>query len=184
MRDPYEKYHENSIIKHVEQIQRKSERGQTNSFLIKGFALTSLLIFFTSYFRLDSSIQGRFIPLLVLIPFFMFWYLDARNFKESKEYDEVYKRLSGQGEDNIIMDIKNMNPRFILKEKPRKRYIDFLEKAFFSQEVSLFYSSMGIIFSIIFFSQNWIYISLLVLFSSELLFILLMMIWGPKENKN
>lgn len=76
-------------MKHLEMIQNIITRMANNSFLLKGWVVTLL----AGIFALSWNQDGFLHYLLVYIPVFMFWFLDAYYLKQERLYRGLYDQV-------------------------------------------------------------------------------------------
>lgn len=134
------------LLKEVEITQNIINRMGTNSFLIKGWAITlvvaSLLIGGTSYYHY-----------VALLPWLMFWYLDAYFLRLEKLYRKSYSWLIKNRETSqeylLDMDISNLENRFG-KETPS------LFEVIFSLTLLIFYVLLLILIIASIFADLWL----------------------------
>lgn len=117
------------LLKEIEITQRVIDRMGSNSFLIKGWAITlvvaTLLLGRSSYYHY-----------VAFLPWFMFWYLDAYFLRLEKLYRKLYgwligNRLTSQ-EFLLDMDRANLEKRF-------GKEVACLQKVMFSKTLLAFY---------------------------------------------
>ena len=87
---------EEKIIKHLEMIQGVIERMAKNSFFIKGWAVT--LVMLGSRF-IDKDDDYFFIIFLVLL---FFWFLDGCYLKEERAFRKLYEKICTQKETDFL----------------------------------------------------------------------------------
>jgi len=120
------------LFKEVELAQNAIERMGNNSFLIKGAAITlvaaSLLI--------EGKLCASFVALL---PWFMFWYLDAYFLRIERLYRKLYSWLAANrltSEEFLLdMDRNSLEKRF-------GKDVDCLSQTMFSKTLIIFYSML------------------------------------------
>jgi hypothetical protein len=123
------------LFKESEITQNIINRMGTNSFLIKGWAITlivaSLLLGGASYY-----------PYVAFLPWLMFWYLDAYFLRVEKLYRKLYSWLIKNRETNqeylLDMDKSNLEKRFG-KETPS------LLRVMFSLTLIIFYGLLLVV---------------------------------------
>lgn len=76
-------------MKHLEMIQNIITQMANNSFLLKGWVVTLL----AGIFALSWNQDGFLHYLLVYIPVFMFWFLDAYYLKQERLYRGLYDQV-------------------------------------------------------------------------------------------
>jgi hypothetical protein len=104
-------------IKHLEFIQNIVTRLNTNSFQIKGLAITivaALLAVYASTKKLDFI-------LIALLPTLIFWFLDAYYLQQERKFRGLYNDVAGVSENPE--EIKEFEMRPDLYKKGKYRYI-------------------------------------------------------------
>lgn len=93
-------------MKHLEMIEGVIERMGSNSFQLKGWAVT--LVALIGGFASQGSDKRFF--LIAFIPLVAFWFLDAFYLQMERKYKILYKIVAEKEENNIDfdMDTKNM----------------------------------------------------------------------------
>lgn len=84
-------------IKHLEFIEDVVTRMNTNSFMIKGWAITLI----SALFALAAKDANRLYALVAYIPLPMFWLLDAFFLSTEKQYRELYDHVRALDESTI-----------------------------------------------------------------------------------
>ena len=84
-------------LKHLEFIQNVITRMNTNSFMIKGWAITLI----SALFALAAKDASRLYALVVYIPLPMFWLLDAFFLSKEKHYRKLYDHVRNLNEEKI-----------------------------------------------------------------------------------
>jgi hypothetical protein len=93
-------------IKHLELIQPVVARLGTNSFLIKGWALTIT----AGFLALLATRQSPALAVVGLVPLLAFWNLDAMFLRQERMYRSLYEFVR-MGSDRVItlsMDVSGM----------------------------------------------------------------------------
>lgn len=117
-------------IKHLEMIEKIIERMASNSFKLKGWAVTLVAVIGAIIAR-DSD---KYLFFLVFIPIVMFWYLDAFYLQLERKYRELYERVRKQeGETDFSMKTSEIS-----KDKIKLSFRD----CFWSTTEAKFYMSM------------------------------------------
>jgi len=90
--------------KHLEFIQGVITRGNTNSFMIKGWAITLV----SALFALAAKDSNKMYVLITYVPIPLFWILDGFYLSKERQFRELYKKVAGIKEDDIdfLMNIK------------------------------------------------------------------------------
>lgn len=84
-------------IRHLEMIQEVINRMASNSFTLKGWAVTLV----AGIFALSGNVVDRIQYLIIFIPTITFWILDAFYLSRERSYRELYKHVSGLNKDEI-----------------------------------------------------------------------------------
>ncbi len=84
-------------LKHLEFIQNVITRMNSNSFLIKGWAITLVSALFALAAK-DANINYVLIT-YVVIP--VFWFLDGFYISQERQYRDLYKEVSAKDESEI-----------------------------------------------------------------------------------
>jgi len=84
-------------IKHLEFIEDVITRMNTNSFMIKGWAITLI----SALFALAAKDANRLYALVAYIPLPMFWLLDAFFLAKERQYREIYDHVRDLDESKI-----------------------------------------------------------------------------------
>ncbi len=92
--------------KHLEFIQNVITRMNTNSFMIKGWAVTLV----SALFALSAADTNQNFYLIAVIPAIMFWVLDGFFLATERRYVNLYKEVCEGRQSNF-----NMNPYFDLE---------------------------------------------------------------------
>lgn len=108
-------------LKHLEFIQNTINRMSTNSFLIKGWAITLVgiilglnklegnYIFKKSFYNFPTEM------VIVLLIIFLFWFINAYFLQQERRYIYIYSKtiepfnLNSQGSNNLILDMNYKN---------------------------------------------------------------------------
>lgn len=84
-------------LKHLEFIVNVITRFNTNSFLIKGWAITLI----SALFALAAKDADKLCPLATYIPLPMFWIMDGFFLSKERQYRDLYKHVSALEESKI-----------------------------------------------------------------------------------
>jgi len=84
-------------LKHLEFIQNVITRMNTNSFLIKGWAVTLV----TAIFALAAEKSNIKYAIIAYFPVIIFWVLDGFLLSQEKQYRELYKNVASKDETQI-----------------------------------------------------------------------------------
>lgn len=91
-------------IKHLEFLQNIIARMNSNSFYIKGWAITLVTGILT--FQNDSHSENQYLmPILIVV---LFWILDAFYLSKERQFISKYNEVRGTSENKIDFDL---NPR-------------------------------------------------------------------------
>lgn len=95
----------NKKIKHLEMIERVIERLASNSFKLKGWAITVSTIVFS----LAVKDNDRKLMLVTLLPLIMFWLLDSFYLQMERKFRQLFKTVQNKDEAEIdfSMDYNN-----------------------------------------------------------------------------
>lgn len=90
--------------KHLEFIQGVITRMNTNSFMIKGWAITLV----SALFALATKDANKMYVLITYVPIPLFWILDGFYLGKERQFRELYKKVAGMKEQDIdfLMNIK------------------------------------------------------------------------------
>lgn len=94
-------------FKHLEFIENVITRMNTNSFIIKGWAITLI----SALFALAAKDTNRTYVLVVYIPLPMFWILDGFFLSKERQYRGLYDKIMVLKDDeiNFSMNTKEFN---------------------------------------------------------------------------
>jgi hypothetical protein len=95
-------------LKHLEFIQNVITRMNSNSFMIKGWAVTLV----AALFALSAKETAKNLYLITFIPVPVFWLLDGFFIATERRFKNLYKSVSIVDEANVDF---NMNPYFDVK---------------------------------------------------------------------
>ena len=84
-------------LAHLEMIQAVITRMASNSFALKGWAVTLV----AGLFALSSKDANQFYYLVTYIPIVVFWYLDAYYLCQERMYRNLYEKVRELDEDKI-----------------------------------------------------------------------------------
>lgn len=100
-------------MQHREFVQNAITRMNTNSFQIKGLAITIVSGFLAIY----AAVQK---PLFIIIPvpfIVIFWFLDAYYLQLERKFRGIYKDITGQTHSPLTTKIYEINPRLYKDKK-------------------------------------------------------------------
>lgn len=128
-------------IRYLEMIQNVISRMASNSFLLKGWAVTIVvgLLAFANLKDMDS----KFI-IIALVPTIFFWILDSFFLQQERMYIKLYNAATKL---NKLEDIN-----FSLNAKPYEKEVDSLCKVMFSKTLLWFYLPITVVIVIALFS--------------------------------
>jgi len=134
-----------SKIRYLEMIQNVISRMASNSFLLKGWAVTIVvgLLAFANLKEMDS----KFI-ILALVPTIFFWILDSYFLQQEKMYIKLYEAATKL---NKLEDIN-----FSLKADIYKKDVPDLWKLMFSNTLFFFYVPILVVIVLALFSFPYI----------------------------
>ncbi len=78
-----------NLLKEIDLIQSCIKRMAQNSFIVKGWMLSLITIVLT--LCLAKDFDDNKLSLIVIIPLFSFWFLDAYYLQTEKKFRELYK---------------------------------------------------------------------------------------------
>lgn len=93
------------LHKEIDLIQACITRMASNSFLLKGWAVSIIAVILA---LADKALDPVLLSALVLIPLISFWYLDAFFLKTERMYREMYKRViekRASGDNSFLYDL-------------------------------------------------------------------------------
>lgn len=117
-------------LKHLEFIQNVITRMNTNSFMIKGWAITLI----SALFALAAGGTNRSYALVAYIPLPVFWALDAFFLSKERQYRDLYDHVRTLDENKID---------FNMSTKPFEKNCSLWASSAFSRTLLSFY---GILF--------------------------------------
>jgi len=104
-------------IKHLEMVQAVINRMASNSFMLKGWAVTLV----AGVFVLASKDSNKIFFLIAYIPIVMFWFLDSYYLRLERQYRALYNSIRvEQSEDNTDFNLSppptNVNDKTVLHQ--------------------------------------------------------------------
>lgn len=102
-----------SLHKEIDLIQACISRMASNSFLLKGWAISIIAVVLT---LADKSVEPAIMSLLVLIPLMSFWYLDAFFLRTEMMYRMMYEWVLASRMAGDQSKLYDLNPRRFEKE--------------------------------------------------------------------
>lgn len=122
-------------IKHLEMIERIIERMASNSFMLKGWTVTMVVLVGT----LSAQGSDKRFFLLAFVPIIAFWILDSYYFHLERKYQILYKNVARKSYDQIDFDMDLGTLSCCTYDKKRISFI----KCLLSKTESLFYCSIA-----------------------------------------
>jgi hypothetical protein len=95
-------------IKHLELVQDIINRMSSNSFMLKGWAVTLV----AGIFALSSKDADKMYFLVAYIPVLVFWGLDAYYLLQERLYRSLYDKIRQTEEDKIDFSLKATTEEF------------------------------------------------------------------------
>lgn len=121
-------------IRHLEMVQGVINRMAGNSFFLKGWMVTLV----TAFFSLSDKDENTIYFLLVYIPIFIFWMLDAYYLRQERLYRNLYDLIRNIHPSKIDF---SMDASIPLLHTKKTRYLS----CFFSSIEVAFYSPIAIL---------------------------------------
>lgn len=106
-------------FKHLEMIQGIINRMASNSFMLKGWAVTLV----AGVYALASKDASKIYYLITYVPIIIFWGLDAYYLRQERLYRKLYDKVRKQEEDDIDFSMNAALPEFMNK---KTSYLDTL----------------------------------------------------------
>lgn len=100
-------------IKHLEMIQAIITRMNSNSFMLKGWAVTLV----AGVFALASKESNEFYFLIAFIPVMTFWGLDAYYLLQERLYRDLYNYVRKLNEKDIDFSMNTKRKDFLKKKE-------------------------------------------------------------------
>lgn len=95
-------------FKHMDYIQNTISRMASNSFLLKGWAVTLV----SGIFVLASKDTEKMYFLLAYVPAVLFWLLDSYYLLQERLYRALYNKVKDSAEDDIDFDMNANKDEF------------------------------------------------------------------------
>lgn len=95
-------------IRHLEMIQGVISRMASNSFLLKGWAVTLV----AGIFALSAKDADKLYFIIAYIPIIVFWGLDAYYLLQERLYRSLYEKVSKTKEINVDFSLKATKSEF------------------------------------------------------------------------
>lgn len=126
-------------LAHLEMIQVVISRMASNSFALKGWAVTLV----AGLFALSSKDANQFYYLVAYIPIVVFWYLDAYYLCQERMYRSLYEKVRKLNEKDIDFSMNAAAKEF---QSPKNTVSNcFLSKTILSFYLPLAFLTAGII---------------------------------------
>ncbi len=103
-------------LKHLEFIQNVITRMNTNSFQIKGWAITIV----SATLALYASTKNECFILVGVFPSLIFWFLDAYYLTQERKFRGLYNDVAGVSEKPFDLKPFAMRPDLYTKERCKK----------------------------------------------------------------
>lgn len=133
--------------KHLELVQCVINRMASNSFMLKGWAVTLV----AGIFALAEKDADKLYFLVAYVPIIIFWGLDAYYLFQERLYRSLYDKVRQTDEDKIDFSLKATAQEF---SSERNRY----DSCFFSGTELWFYLPLAIVCTgIIIITHIWMY---------------------------
>lgn len=124
-------------IKHLEMIQSVITRMASNSFALKGWAVTLVV----GLFAIASKDAPKIYFAIAFIPIIVFWFLDSYYLKTERLYRHLFNKMRCTEEKYIDFD---MNAKIVDKNEIKENKLSFL-RCLFSVSEWLFYVPLGVV---------------------------------------
>ena len=106
-------------IKHLEMIQGVINRMASNSFMLKGWAVTLV----AGIFALSAKDTNKLYFIITYVPILVFWGLDAYYLRQERLFRKLYNKVRKQNENEIDFSMNTNLPEFKCKQTT---YVDSL----------------------------------------------------------
>ena len=93
---------------HLEMIQGVINRMASNSFMLKGWAVTLV----AGIFALAAKDADKLYFIITYVPIFVFWGLDAFYLRQERLYRKLYDKVRNQAEEEIDFSMNANLPEF------------------------------------------------------------------------
>lgn len=130
-------------IKFLEMIQSLITRMSTNSFMLKGWAVTLV----AGTFALSNTETNNLFFLIAYVPIILFWFLDSYYLQLERKYRELYNEISEKTNDEIDFKI------LVFQSKVESKTC-FYQSLFSCTEIG-FYFPMALLIAIVI-TLSWI----------------------------
>lgn len=122
--------------KHLEMIQAIITRMSSNSFALKGWAVTLV----AGLFALSSKDANEIYFLIAYIPIIAFWFLDAYYLMQERLYRNLYKKVTTLSEDEIDFSMDAHSDEFQTEKTT-------ISDCFLSETLRRFYLPLALVTS-------------------------------------
>lgn len=133
-----------SKIRHLEMIQGIINRMASNSFMLKGWAVTLV----AGVFALAAKDTDKLYFLVAYIPIIVFWWLDAYYLLQERLYRSLYEKVRNTDEKEIDFSLKATTAEF---DSNKNCFCSCL----FSKTVFGFYIPLAIVCTVISVLAHW-----------------------------
>jgi hypothetical protein len=99
-------------IKHLEMIQGVINRMASNSFMLKGWAVTLV----AGIFALAAKDTNKLYFIITYVPILFFWGLDAYYLRQERLFRKLYNKVRKQNENEIVFSMNTNLPEFKCKQ--------------------------------------------------------------------
>ena len=127
-------------IRHLEMVQGVINRMAGNSFFLKGWMVTLV----TAFFSLSDKDENTVYFLLVYIPIFIFWILDAYYLRQERLYRNLYDLIRNIHPSKIDFSMDASIP-LLHKKKQDTYHVSFQVSKLLSIHQLLFYLLLSFI---------------------------------------
>ena len=134
-------------LKHLDMIQAVISRMASNSFALKGWAVTLM----AGIFALASKDSDKMYFAIAFIPLIVFWFLDSYYLQQERLFRNLYNKVRIEENDKKI-DF-SMNVKVNNKDEIKKEKLSFFS-CLFSMTEHLFYLPLCIVTLVI--CMNWV----------------------------
>ncbi len=124
------------IHKEIELIQNCISRMSQNSFLIKGWTISIIAISLAIQKDTQNSL---YLSLILMIPIFSFWYLDAHFLQLEKMYRTMYQSVIERRAKDDFSFLYELNPRRF------RQNVNSIGKLMFSGTLLIFYGTLFLV---------------------------------------
>lgn len=105
-----------TLHKEIDLIQACITRMANNSFLLKGWTISIIAVVLA---LVDKAVNPAVLCLILLVPLFSFWYLDAFFLRTEKMYCKMYEWVLEKRAKDDTTFMYDLNPhRFVSEVKP------------------------------------------------------------------